>query len=95
MDDTQKLLEKNETPLSPCLQIKYASLKNIGALQQLLGCPIDAIDAYLEVRPSQLITCIISNNVNKYVYIIFYDRLLRWMCLMLMSGTALENYPLN
>jgi len=50
LDANQKLSEKNDAPLPPCLQIKYASLKNIGALQHLLGSPIDAIDAYLEVR---------------------------------------------
>lgn len=40
----------NTAQLSSCLQIKYACLKNIGALHGSRGNLDEALDAYLEVE---------------------------------------------
>jgi hypothetical protein len=49
LDEKENKDNKDIGNLSSCLQIKYACLKNIGALCAAKGSFDEALDAYLEV----------------------------------------------
>lgn len=65
--------------LSSCLQIKYACLKNIGALHVVKGSLDDALEAYLEVKYFK--KCIADSYIHLVGFLCRLWKLIHWMLL--------------